>query len=234
MTAASPKLTVVLPFYNEAESLPRVATELLPVLSGLGLGYEIVAVDDGSTDDSKRVALELKDRVPGLRLLDHPVNRGLGAAVRTGFAAASGDYIVTFQANFTNAPAQIAGLIIKQMETGADCVATTMCAAKDSPLAHRIGAGLLNRAFRLWAGPYDGWTPLFRLYKADAVKPLSLTSDGTEINAEILVELLRAGKKIVEVPGQLLSRREGVTKSTMLKELKDHAALTLRLTLLRN
>jgi dolichol-phosphate mannosyltransferase len=225
------KLSVIVPFCDEAGSLPRIATELAPVLDGLGLEYEIVGVNDGSRDDSRRVALALKEKLPALRLLEHPKNRGLGAAVRTGLAAAQGELIVTFEADFTCAPAQIAGLLIKQMETKADCVATTTVGSKDAPWLRRFGSQLVNRSYRLWAGPYTGWTPLFRLYRAEAVKPLTLKSEGFEINAEILISLLRAGGRIVEMPIELTARREGVSKLKVVRELRNHAALTLRMLL---
>ena len=225
------KLSVVVPFYDEEKSLPRIETELVPVLDGLGLEYEIVAVDDGSTDGSRRVVEGLQKKLPSLRLVAHERNRGLGAAVRSGLAAAKGALIVTFESDFTYAPAQIAGLIIKHMETQADCVSVTTAGSKDVPAVRRLGSELVNLSYRLWAGPYMGWTPLLRLYRADALRGLELRCEGFEINAEILVALLRAGRKVAELPVQLTVRREGASKLRVLQELRRHAALTLRLLL---
>jgi len=223
------RLSVVFPFFNEEGSLPRIETELVPVLHGLGVEYEIVAVDDGSTDGSKALVLDLKERVQGLRLLEHPHNRGLGAALRTGFEAATGDAIVTFESDFTYPPVQIAKLIIRQMESGADCVAGVAMHGRKVPLLRRLGSDAVNRIYRLWAGPYASWTPLFRLYRTEAVRSLELESEGFEINAEILVKLLRAGRKVIEVPVDLVDRKEGASKMRVLKELRRHASLTYRL-----
>ena len=223
------KLSVLVPFFNEEGSLPRIEHELLPVLKGLGVVYEILAVDDGSTDGSKEVILGLKERIPELRLIEHPQNRGLGAALRTGFEAASGDLILTFESDFTYAPVQIAKFIIRQLETGADCVAGSTVGSCQATLLRRMGSEMVNKMYRLWAGPYTAWTPLMRLYKTDAVKALPLKSVGFEINAEILVCLIRAGKKIVEVPVEVTLRQEGESKMSIFKELRRHGALTLRM-----
>ena len=89
-------LTVVVPAWNEAENLKRYRAELLPVLGELDIPVEVVIVDDGSTDDTLVVARALGEPV---RVVPHQRNQGLGAAVRTGIAAARGDLVVTIHAD---------------------------------------------------------------------------------------------------------------------------------------
>ena len=72
------------------------------------------------------------------------------------------------------------------------------------------------------------WTPLFRLYRTTAVRELELESEGFEINAEILIALLKAGKKVVEVPVELTRRTEGSSKMSLVRDLLMHARLTFR------
>ncbi len=104
-------LSVVLPVYNEADSLPRLIPELTGVLSQLGRPYEIVAVDDGSADDSVAVLRRLQADEPHLAIVQLRRNFGQTAAFVAGFDHARGDVIVTMDADGQNDPADIPRLL---------------------------------------------------------------------------------------------------------------------------
>ncbi|HXG03326.1 MAG TPA: glycosyltransferase family 2 protein [Candidatus Binatia bacterium] len=104
-------LSVVVPVYNEAESLPPLWQELRPVLEGLGLAFEVIFVDDGSEDRSAEVVRTLRERDPRVRLVRLKANAGETAATDAGFRAARGRWVVTMDADLQNDPADIPRLL---------------------------------------------------------------------------------------------------------------------------
>ncbi len=112
-----PDISIVLPVYNEAGSLPGLVAELTEVLTQLGRRYEIIAVDDGSTDDGVAVLRRLQEQEPHLRIVQFRRNFGQTAAFAAGFDYAQGDVIVTLDADGQNDPADIPRLI-EMLEDG--------------------------------------------------------------------------------------------------------------------
>ncbi|MFA6031097.1 MAG: glycosyltransferase family 2 protein [Elusimicrobiota bacterium] len=227
-----PALSILLPCLDEAEGLPRVEAELFASLDGLGTPYEVLAVDDGSRDATLARLEELAARRPELRVLRHERTRGLGAALKTGIAAAAGDWLVPLDADLTFHPRSIADLLAAQRGSDADCVCGSpwLGTGSEVPPGRRLPSLLLNAFYR---GAFDrrfsAYTPMFRLYRLSALRPLRIASDGFEVSAEILVRLLRAGGRIVEVPAPLSVRRTGVSKLRRSRELWAHLRLIARL-----
>lgn len=225
-------LSVLLPCLDEAEGLPRVEAELFAALDALGTPCEVLAVDDGSRDDTLARLTELAARRPQLRVLRHERTRGLGAALKTGIAAAAGEWLVPLDADLTFHPRHIAGLLAAQRASGADCVCGSPWLGTDSevPLERRAPSLLLNAFYR---GAFDrrftAYTPMFRLYRLRSLRGLRIASDGFEVSAEILVRLLRAGCAVVEVPAPLSVRRTGASKLRRSRELWAHLRLIARL-----
>jgi len=104
-------LSIVLPVYNEAGSLPSLISELTAALGQLGRSYEIVAVDDGSSDDSVAVLRRLQEQEPRLRIVQFRRNFGQTAAFAAGFDYAQGAVIITMDADGQNDPADIPRLL---------------------------------------------------------------------------------------------------------------------------
>ncbi len=116
-TNPSLDLSIVLPVYNEAGSLPGLIPELTAVLDQLGRSYEIVAVDDGSSDDSVAVLRRLQEQEPHLRIVQFRRNFGQTAAFAAGFDYARGAIIITIDADGQNDPSDIPRLL-EVMEEG--------------------------------------------------------------------------------------------------------------------
>jgi glycosyltransferase involved in cell wall biosynthesis len=110
-------ISVVLPVYNEQDPLPSVIPELSAVLRGLGRSYEIVAVDDGSTDDTVGVLRRLQEQEPHLRIIQFRRNFGQTPAFQAGFDHARGEVIITMDADGQQDPADIPNLL-KKLEEG--------------------------------------------------------------------------------------------------------------------
>jgi dolichol-phosphate mannosyltransferase len=223
----------VIPCCDEEGSVGRFETELFPALEALGLSYEVLAVDDGSRDGTRRALEDLAQRRP-LTVLVHESNRGLGAALRTAFAAARGEWIACLDADLTFSPAAIRDLLARQKAAGADLVGgspfLTAEGAAGVPLARRLPSLMINAFYRgLFLHGFTAYTPMFRLYRASALKGLPLRSDGFEISAEIAALFIRRGLKVAETPVALTTRRDGASKLSRLRELRRHARLVLRL-----
>jgi len=107
VSLAAPELSVLLPAFNEAESLPQLWSELGPVLDALGRATEVIIVDDGSTDATPVVARALHARDARVRLLRLAGNSGLSAALDAGFARARGRIVVTLDSDLQNDPRDI-------------------------------------------------------------------------------------------------------------------------------
>lgn len=110
-SAVDVRYSIVLPIYNEEPNLPRLFDELIAVMGGIGEGYEVVCVDDGSTDGSRQVIRLFCQRHPSFHLVGLGGRQGQSAAMWAGFQRAAGEYIITLDADLQNDPADIPLLI---------------------------------------------------------------------------------------------------------------------------
>ena len=227
-------LSIILPCYDEEAAAGRFADELFPALDLLGVPYEVIAVDDGSYDGTGAVLRNLAGERRNFKAVAHENRRGLGAALRTGFAAASGDWIATLDADLTFHPSQLRALLDSQKATGADmvCGSPFLSAAGATQVRwwRRWPSLWVNGLYRRLFGPrLTAYTPIFRLYRAEVLRSLRLKSTGFEINAEIAARFLAAGRPVAEVPAVLTVRRQGISKLSPFRELWRHGRLALRL-----
>lgn len=227
-------VTVVLPCHNEAGNVARYAAELYPALDALGEAYEVVIVDDGSTDDTASVAQSLLMTRKDTRIVSVSPNRGMGGALRAGFSEAKGDWIVTLDADLTFPPSYIKELLTTARETGADLVSGSPYLRPGDmdgvPWIRRAPSLMINALYRgLFGFALTAYTPVFRLYRSSFLKNLDITSNGFEINAEIAARALLAKRKVAEIPTPLLTRTSGVSKLDRSRELRRHTALIARL-----
>ncbi len=225
------KLSVVIPCFNEEENVRRFAAELLPVLDGLAMQSEVVLVDDGSVDGTSQEIKNIHDA--RVRLVTHGKNQGLSAAMRTGIQAATGDLIVFLDSDLTFHPKLIPQLINAFEANRVDFVIGSPKLggyAKDIPAYRLFISKAANRVYAALLGkPVTSINQILRLYKAPALKALTLTSKGYEINAEILFKLVFAGRKFVEIPAALTTRQFGVSKLRYGREFRRHAVLLLKI-----
>ncbi len=117
----APALSVVIPVYNEEDSLPVLIPSVVEVMEQIGKSYEVLLIDDGSADGSYAAMLELKKSYPCLRCLKFRSNTGQTAAMAAGFAEARGEIVVTLDADLQNDPKDIPLLLEKLEEYDAVC-----------------------------------------------------------------------------------------------------------------
>lgn len=227
-------LSFVFPAYNEAENLRRFPTEVLPVFDRLMEPYEIIVVDDGSTDETAAIAEALGERVKVVR---HETNRGLGAALRTGIHEAKGNLLVTMDTDLTFAPALVARLLERFRQGDVDVVIGSPKLAgygKDIPSYRVFIAHAATLIYRLVLGVHvTAISPIFRVYKREQLLSLPLKAEKFDINVEILFHLLRAGRRVVEIPAPLTQRIYGTSKLDYRKEMLRHLKLVWRILKLR-
>ena len=137
-----PEISIVLPVYNEAESLPILWEELMPVLKSVGRGAEVIVVDDGSTDGSTEFVRMLQATDPRVRLIRQRKNRGPGAAFAAGLRAARGRIVVTLDSDLQSDPADIPALLGRLDRWDAAC---GWRAARRDPWLKRLSSRIANR-----------------------------------------------------------------------------------------
>lgn len=149
-----PHISVVVPMYNEQDNAPVLVAEIAAAMAPVG-AFEIITVDDASSDDSLKILTELKQKFPQLRVLHHRDNAGQSRAVRTAVLAARGEIIATLDGDGQNDPADIPALV--QQLTRADAppllamVAGERAKRQDSAakkFASRFANGLRKRVLR--------------------------------------------------------------------------------------
>ncbi|HHJ12400.1 MAG TPA: glycosyltransferase [Chromatiales bacterium] len=140
----APRLSIVIPVYNEEEVLPALFERLYPVLDGLGRRYEVVFVDDGSTDRSPALLREQFERRPEVtRVVYLQNNFGQHAAILAGFRVSRGEQVITLDADLQNPPEEIPKLV-EQLDAGHDYVGTIRRKRRDS-LWRTVASRMMNR-----------------------------------------------------------------------------------------
>jgi dolichol-phosphate mannosyltransferase len=224
-------LSLVIPCHNEEAGLLSLRAELGPVLHTLSQGrsVEVVFVDDGSTDATWERLSALRDAGfagVSVRLERHGRNRGLGAALRTGFAAARGAVVVTTDSDATYRFSEIPALL-KRLGPQVDIVTASPYHPEGAVAgvpAYRLvlsrGSSLIYRT--LVGRHIYTYTALFRAYRADVLRTVPFQSDGFLAVAELLVNAMLCGYRVVEFPATLHSRVAGASKAKLLRTIVAH------------
>ncbi len=226
-------LTVAIPACNEEDNIKRIDRELMPVMKKIGMPYEVLIIDDGSTDGTAEEARKLQKKYKPVRLLQHGKNLGLGAGTRTGVRESRGSLLVFLDADFTFHPSEIPKLLEKYRSGDYDCVIGAQFGkgGKTRMQAHRkFLSRSVNALYRILLGRnITTMSSIFRLYKKSALKGISMKSSGFDICAEILFDMIKKKRNIVEVPVTLTTRIYGESKISNMREIKNHLRLLSRI-----
>ncbi len=208
-TSDTPLLSVVIPIYNEAESVPILLERLHNSLGGLGRPYEIVAVDDGSRDDTFTRLRTHAERDARLRVVRFRRNFGQTAAFVAGFDRARGDVIITLDADLQNDPQDIPQLLAK-LDEGFDVVSGWRIQRQDPFWQRRLPSMLANRLIGAATGVrlHDFGCSL-KVYRRDVLADLPLYG---ELHRLIPAVASWQGVEVAEVPVRHHPRRYGRSK----------------------
>nr|HID14181.1 glycosyltransferase [Anaerolineae bacterium] len=212
MDATDPTLdlSVVLPVYNEAGSLPSLIPELTAVLRQLGRSYEIIAVDDGSSDNSVAVLCRLQKQEPRLRIVQFRRNFGQTAAFAAGFDYARGEIIITMDADGQNDPADIPRLLEMMEEGDYDLVSGWRQNRKEPFLTRKLPSMIANWLIASASDVrlHDRGCSL-KAFRRDLVKRIHLYGELHRFIPEVASLI---GVRIAEVPVNDRPRRAGRSK----------------------
>lgn len=206
---SAPEISLVIPLLNEEGSLRELTTRLLDVLEPLTRGrYEIIFIDDGSTDASFRILNELHRQNHRIKVVRFRRNYGKSAGLAVGFAKARGTYVVTMDADLQDDPAEIPALLAKLNE-GYDLVSGWKKKRHD-PLEKRLPSKLFN-AVTSWASgiKLHDFNCGLKAYRCEVVKALNVYG---EMHRYLPALAHRLGFRVTEIPVQHHPRKHGVSK----------------------
>lgn len=244
------KLSVVVPCFNEEENIEKLRTEFFPVIEGLPGSrvdggqidsIEVIFVDDGSRDNTYNAlkAAFGSYAYPAItvKFEKHAVNRGLGAAMRTGFKVATGDIIVTTDSDgtyhFSTIPA-----MLDHLRGKISIVTASPYHPKGEVVGvpgYRIflsrGSSLLYRILLSWK--VHTYTALYRAYRREVIDRISFAADDFLGGTELMVKAMLKGYQVDEFPAALHRRMFGVSKAKLMKTIMSHLNFQARLVLHR-
>lgn len=213
------RLSILIPVYNEAKTIQRAVKRVLDV--DFPCPVEVVIVDDASTDGTSEIIDSLHDE--RLIKLRHPVNRGKGAAIRTAAAAATGGFIVPFDADLEYQPEEIPRLLEPVLKDDADVVYGSRTFGSHSAysfwyvMGNKAITTVANVLFNAYIADLE---TCYKLMPLELFRSLDITSDGFGMEAEITAKLLARGIRPFEVPityrarsreaGKKITWRDGV------------------------
>ena len=221
-------LSIVIPMFNEAENVDVTLKKVEESLSLFQGTYELIAVNDGSSDNTFEVLNKLAENNERVRVVSYPKNIGRGMALRKGFKESSGEIIVSIDADLSYDPRYILDLVrVLDKEEDVDFVLA-------SP--YMPGGGVQNvPTLRLWISKFGNKilrlampnhiytsTGIFRAYRRKVLDCLELESDGKEIHLEILSKAIALGFRVKEVPAILTGRKKGRSKFKFRKTAISH------------
>ena len=207
-------ISVVIPFFNEAESLPELSAWIERVMKENGFSYEVLMVDDGSTDGSWDIVKGLSASNPAVHGISFRRNYGKSAALYCGFARAEGDVVITMDADLQDSPDEIPALYRKIKDEGFDIVSGWKQHRKDNPITKNLPSKLYNATARSITGiKLHDMNCGLKAYRKDVVKNVEVYG---EMHRYIPYLAKNAGfTKIGEMPVHHQKRKYGKSKFGM-------------------
>lgn len=191
-------LTIFFPALNDAKILPYLLAKAQAIGHKVAKDLELIVIDDGSTDETPQLLISLQSHYPELKVIRHARNQGYGAALRSGFTAATKDWVFYTDGDGQYDPEQLSRLVTA-LKPGIDVVNGYKLNRSDSFWRRAIGMTYNRLSHIEYKLPIRDVQCDFRLIKRSFVKNVTLTSNSGLICLELIVKLTQAGAKFTEV-----------------------------------
>ena len=211
-------VSVIIPAYNEEENIELAARTVINVLSNIGIkDYEILIINDGSTDRTKTIINNLAGKNTHIRTIHHVQNQGIGSAFRTGIQNATKVYFTGFPADMDWSIDSFKNLVLAKKEhCFVSCYLENM---EDRQFRRQLISQsftiVMNIIFRLKFRYYNGYF----ICPTEILKQIEFNSDGFTIFAEIKVKVIRKGVTFIEISSEHRPRLHGVSKAYTVKNI---------------
>ena len=207
---------MIIPMYNEEDNVLPTLNEVKDVLKKYEQ-YQIIAIDDGSSDGTLSLLEDYASKNSEVQVLKHPVNMGMGKALRTGFEKAEGDIIVTLDADLSYNPQYIHQLVLELDDETLGIVIGSQYMeggkTEDIPFIRLFISKMANKIVGYsMKNNISTVTGILRAYRKEVFDSIELESNGTALNPEILSKATAVGFKVKEIPVTLKSREMGESK----------------------
>lgn len=202
-------LSFVFPMYNEIDNIEACVLGAMQIGEKMAIDYEIVVVDDASTDGCGALADRLTELYPVIKVIHHPVNRKLGGALKTGFANATKQYILYMDSDL---PLDFADVCAAIPKIGNADMLIGYRKTRDESFRRKFISKVYNRMIRLVFGlKVRDVNFSFKLFKREVYQQIILESEGSFVDAELLIETYKKGYVIREVGLDYHPRVAGVS-----------------------
>ena len=205
----APRLSIIVPFFNEEESIRALYAAIVTAVTPLNVSYEMVFVDDGSSDGTVRIGTELARTDPRVRLVKFRRNYGQTPAMAAGIEHARGEILITMDGDLQNDPADIA-LFLQKMDEGYDIVVGWRFNRQDKLISRKIPSRIANRLIgRVTGVPIKDNGCSLKAYRGSLIKQIPLYS---EMHRFIPAMASIAGPRIAEIKVRHHARQFGKSK----------------------
>lgn len=227
----NPEYSIVIPAHNEEGNILQFIARIIKTATSNRLSYEIIAVDDVSSDNTGKILDQLSDKFPQIKVIHRFAKNGPGNAERAGFAIARGKWIITLDSDLSHRPEEIPDFITAANK-GFDMVIGSRFVpggSMDGPAFRLLLSQACAFAAKLITGyPLHDASSGYRIMRASALKKLNLKSGWFEIHTEIPVKFHLHGYKVGEIPIQYERRGEGQSKLTIFQSVPKYLGIMVR------
>ena len=228
-------ISIVIPCYNEEENINTYENTLFPIIEEISQRYnekfEYIFVNDGSKDNTLKALSKLAEKHTDVKVVSHDINRGIGAAIKTGISAVSGEYAVFLDSDLTYRPADISILLDEiEKNPNIDCVSASPYSNNENvenvSMIRLLPSKTVNCIYRvLLSTKLTCFSGIFRIYKSNVLKSINIESNNFDVCAEIISKLIIKGYTITEVAVTLHNREYGESKLNIYREILNNIRL---------
>lgn len=228
-------LSIIIPCYNEEESLPLLKKLLLEFKQNANMTFELVFVDDGSKDQTNKLLHTLFTEFSKIKVITNTTNLNLGGAVKAAIPKCEGRYTAVIDADGSYSPLKLIEMYDLAIQKKFDVVS----ASAHHPLAGfaettpwwRVFLSRSVQDLYNWVlgTNYCSYTSIFRIYRSDLLKSIKVDSNNFMAMAEILSKLVLKNAKIIDFPAKSSYRQHGVSKAKIFQTIKAHLIYLIKL-----